>query len=227
MLKIFDNKFKNKSYPDYWNRYLNLFADKQNFEIPISQGNFVVVDVESTGLNPKKDRILSIGALKIHNNEIFVKESFEIYIQQSAYNPESARIHGIIKNGRIQKFSETDAMKMFIEYIRSDIIVGHSITFDITILNVTLKRIVGDKLKNKILDTIELYKRLKGGDFRLGDSTSLDKLCDEFNIPKSDRHTASGDALITGILFLKIISRLRERKVLTLKELLKTKNFLL
>lgn len=50
---------------------------------------------------------------------------------------------------------------------------------------------------------------------------SLDELCDFFQIKKHDRHTASGDAFLTGIIFLKIISRLKVRhKNLSLKDLL-------
>ncbi len=226
MLKFLGNKFRKKSFPEYWVNYLKLFENKPNLSIPISQSSFVVIDVESTGLSPKKDLILSIGAVKVRNLEICVRETFEVYLLQENYKPENVSIHGILKNSKKEKIKETKAMRLFIEFIQDSILVGHSIAFDIAIINETFKRILGDTIKNRRLDTIDLYKRMKGGDFRLGDSVSLDKLCDEFNIPKSDRHNAAGDALITAILFLKLITRLREREILTLKELFRKKNLL-
>jgi len=67
------------------------------------------------------------------------------------------------------------------------------------------------KLKNKSIDTGILYKKLEG---KKNAHFSLDKLSDEFNISKHDRHTASGDAYITALLFLKILSKLKkERKI--------------
>lgn len=224
MFKLFKKKRYLENFPDCWKNYLSNFSHKQDLNIPINNTSFIVLDVESNGLNPKKDKILSIGAVKIINNQIDVNQSLELFLNQSEFNPEAVPIHGILKNGNTQKVTEQYAMKKLVEYLGNNIIVGHSIIFDISIINETLKKYVNDRLQNKYLDTVNLYKRLKGGDFKFGDSTSLDVLSDEFNIPKSDRHNAAGDAFITAILFLKITARLKHRGVETLGDLLKPKN---
>ncbi|MCB0746334.1 MAG: 3'-5' exonuclease [Ignavibacteriales bacterium] len=200
---------------------------KSNLRIPISEAKFVVLDVESNGLDPQKDKILSIGAVTFSDNQIDVSNSFELFLEQSEFSSEAVLIHGILKNGNLEKISEQEAMKKLVRYIDNKIIVGHSITFDIAIINETLKKYVDDKLQNKYLDTVNLYKRLKGGDYKDSNPTSLDILSDEFNIPKSDRHNAAGDAMITAILFLKIVSRLKQRGVNTLEDLFKVKRTLI
>ncbi len=226
MLSVFLNKFKRKDFPDCWKNYLKNFEVEKNYSIPISNARFTVLDVESNGLNPKHDKILSIGAVKIYNNEIDIADVYEVYIDQEEFNPESAPIHGILKNGGAKKISEQDALKGLVAFISGDVIVGHRIVFDISIINETLKRYVGEKLLNKTIDTMNLYKRFKGADFKVGESVSLDKLSDEFNIPKNDRHNAAGDALITALLFLKLAARLKRRGVETLGDLLRVKNSL-
>ncbi|MCB0743073.1 MAG: 3'-5' exonuclease [Ignavibacteriae bacterium] len=200
---------------------------KSNLRIPISEAKFVVLDVESNGLDPQKDKILSIGAVTFSDNQIDVSNSFELFLEQSEFSSEAVLIHGILKNGNLEKISEQEAMKKLVGYIDNKIIVGHSINFDIAIINETLKKYVDDKLQNKYLDTVNLYKRLKGGDYKASNPTSLDILSDEFNIPKSDRHNAAGDAMITAILFLKIVSRLKQRGVNTLEDLFKVKRTLI
>jgi len=219
---------KNKAeLPQYFQKYLSYFENINFNKLKIKEINFTVLDVESNGLNPKKDKILSIGAVKIINGQIDISTSFEIFIDQKEYNSETAPIHGILKNGKQKKVSELEAIKKLLDFVKADIIVGHSIQFDISIINETIKRHTNNKLLNKSLDTINLYKRFMGGDFKPGKSTSLDNLSEEFNIPKSDRHNAAGDSFITAILFIKLVSKLQLRGVENVVDLLKHKKTLI
>ena len=226
MLEFFKKKNR-ANLPECWKEYLDHFNTKKNINVPIDECTFTVLDVESNGFNPKEDKILSIGAVKIKNNQIDVSNTLEIFLDQEEFNPDTVPIHGIRKNTDYIKESEQIAMRKLVKYIGDDVIVGHSITFDIGIINETLKKYVADKLKNYTIDTVSLYTRFKGGDFKIGTTTSLDFLSDEFNIPKSDRHNAAGDALITAILFMKLVSRLNHRGVKNLKDLLKDRKVLI
>jgi len=212
-----------KNRPDYIREYNELFANEK--KVSVSDARFVIFDTETTGLNLLKDRILSIGAISITGNKIDVANSLEVYVDQDKFNVETVKIHGILKNGNLKKFTEEETIEKFIRYIKDGFLVAHHINFDVEIINKALKRMKFPRLRNKLIDTGEIYKMTL-------DKTSpnqffsLDELCKIYNISKHDRHTASGDAYITGILFLKIMGQLKKKfPELELEDLyMKTKN---
>lgn len=212
---------KNKDYPAFWIDYQKQFHD--NLPQTIEENTFVVFDTETTGFDIKKDRILSIGALKVHQKSIDISMVFERYVSQNTFNPESVAIHGIIKNDLIAKISEEDAVKEFLNYIGNSVLVGHHIAFDVGMINQVLNRMGLPKLKNKTLDTMLLYRatRINSNLIDKGRSYSLDELAENLNISVKDRHTSAGDAYITAIAFLKTVSRLSNQKNGRLKDLVK------
>lgn len=215
------NKKENKVLPDYFLEYEDSFLNAP--KLAINETRFVVFDTETTGFNRMRDRVLSIGAVSLIDNTLNVNDSFEVYLKQEIFNPETVHIHGILKEGSITKISELEALKSFLKYIGNSILVGHHINFDIMMMNQILVRNQLPEIKNKTLDTEHLYRTSKHTVYQNTlpkERYTLDKLCDELNVSKSDRHTASGDALITAILFLKIIARLDKKNDLTVKDLL-------
>lgn len=211
--------FKHKNHPSFWKTYSKKFKLKKPTSIETTR--FVVFDTETTGLNSSTDKILSIGAISIVNNTIEVSDSFEIYLKQDEFNPETVEIHGILKEGDLHKTSEAHAIERFIAYIGNAVLVAHHTAFDIEMINTSLKRLKLPKLKNKTIDTGILYKKLAG---KKDLHVTLDVLCKEFNIPKHDRHTASGDAYITALLFLKIISKLKQERKIHYSDLFRSSN---
>ena len=210
------NWFKHKDYPEYWNTYSNHFKTKKSNDLDTTR--FIVFDTETTGLNPSKDRILSIGAISVIGNKIDIADSFEIYLKQDTFNADTVEIHGILKEGNITKVEEKVAIIQFLEYIKDAVLVAHHAAFDIAMINESLTRLGLPKLKNKTLDTGILFKKTtlhKAKDKHYG----LDELSDTFNIKKHDRHTASGDAYITGLIFLKTVSFLKKTNTITIKDL--------
>ncbi|WP_439129085.1 3'-5' exonuclease [Polaribacter sp.] len=211
---------KNKTtLPFFWKEYeLNI---QNTQKLPIKETRFVTFDTETTGFSKKDDRILSIGAISLTDNIINVNDNFEIYLDQKIFKPETVKIHGILKNGDIKKVDEITAIQQFLKYIKNAVLVGHHVGFDVGMINEMLFRYGLPKLKNKVIDTGNLYRKSKHlvykNEFK---NYTLDELCDELNISKSDRHTANGDALITAIAFLKILSRLNRKKDLQFKDLL-------
>ena len=195
-----------KKLPGFWSAYLNTFQSSPSGSI--EDLRFVVLDTETTGFDLGRDRILCIGAVCLIGNTIEVNKSLEIYIKQEHYDRESAEIHCIIKDERRPCVSEEEALKFFLEYIGSAVLVAHHANFDISMINNALKRNGLPSLMNKVLDTGVLYKKtlLNSPLLERRESYSLDHLADKFNISKKDRHTALGDAYITAIALLKILS---------------------
>ena len=211
--------FKKKKYPVFWNDYLRKFKTPQ--PKTVENTRFVVFDTETTGFDTLKHRILSIGAVSIFNKIINVSDSIEVYLKQEKFKAETVEIHGILKEGNLLKINENEAIEQFINYLGNAVLVAHHAAFDIEMINNALKRLNLPKLKNKCIDTGILYKKLEG---KKESHFSLDVLCAEFNIPKHDRHTASGDAFITALLFLKIISKLKKERTVYYSDLFRTGN---
>lgn len=201
---IFDwFKKVSKEYPKFWENYLNHF--KQDTEVSLPK-RYVVFDCETTGLDHRKDVILSIGAVAVIENAVIVKDTFEVFLKQEVYNPETASIHGILKEGKEEKIVEAEAIIRFLEFIKNATLVGHNVNFDIEMINQALKRLNVGKLKNDNIDTDAMYQKFKG--LQADQHSTLDELCNVLKVEKSDRHTASGDAFITSLVFLKLKKKL-------------------
>ena len=210
--------FKTKSYPNFWVEYSNLFKEAQNQDL--KDLRFVVFDTETTGLHIKNDRILSIGCVAIQNLQIKVADQLECYLRQENFNADTVKIHGLLKKGAFKQVDEQEAILKFLKYVDNSVLVAHHASFDVAMINSSLKRMGLPKLKNKVIDTGELFRKTKINQTK--NHFSLDELAKYFNIPLHDRHTASGDAFITALIFLKIISVLSKRSLYSLSDLLKS-----
>lgn len=195
---------KKRVYPQFWELYLECFKLSKQKSSPES---YVVFDTETTGLEHSKDVMLSIGAIKVNQNSIHVNQTFELYIKQDVFRASSVPIHGILKEGSLEKVVEAEAVIRFTNFIKDAVLVGHHVEFDINMVNQALKRLGAGKLKNEKMDTDAMYRKLKG--WQEDQHTSLDELCTVFKIPMNDRHTALGDAYITAIAFLKLNHRIQ------------------
>lgn len=210
--------FTKKKYPDFWNRYADSFAN--GLPKLVQDTKFVVLDTETTGFDVKEDRILSIGAVVLHQQMIRPKEAFELFLEQERYTEETAKIHGILKTGKKARVTEIAALKHTLKTLENAVLVCHHTGYDLAMLNNALRRNGLPKLKNKTLDTAKLYyKTLSRNKQQETDGHStLDDLAKTYGISQKDRHTALGDAYITAIAFLRILEKLRAA---TLNELLK------
>jgi DNA polymerase-3 subunit epsilon len=219
---IFGNR--KKGFPEFWQSYLQYFESKPHKRTPIEDLTFVIFDTETTGLNPKTDKILSFGAIRLSANKMSVSESLESYVQQTKNNKDAVLIHGILQNGKEDKKSEEEAVIEFVNYIKDAILVGHNVAFDIAIVNEALKRLKVGSLKNKSLDTAKTAIRVDAhspNDMIKSSDYMLDALCKKYNISMSNRHTAAGDAFITGVLLMKLLVHLKKRGVKMRGELLR------
>ena len=211
---------KKKDYPNFWLEYINRFENEN--KTPIEKTRFVAFDTETTGFDRKLDRVVSIGAVSILNKTIPINENFELYVEQAVFKAETVKIHGIMKKGTLKRVEELEAIKQFLAYIKNDVLIAHHARFDFNMVNEMLLRHGLGKLKNKFIDTGHLFKKSKHIIYQENlKNYSLDELCKELNVPKVDRHTASGDALITAMIFLKISSRLNKKNQLNWGYLMK------
>ncbi|MDW8848740.1 3'-5' exonuclease [Flavobacterium sp. MMLR14_040] len=187
----------NKEYPDFWKDYLTKFETKPN--------RFVVLSTETSGLNPNKDVILSLGAFSIIDDSIVIKDSFESVLLQYKFLHDNGLSNEFIIESKMIKMEEPAALEAFINFVGNAVLVGHHINFDIEMLNSALERLDCGRLKNEALDVDMMYRKLTD----INDKQfSLDDLGEIFKIPKSDRNSSSEDAYRIALLFLKLKSRL-------------------
>lgn len=210
-------------YPSFWKDYQNALKT----ELPrfAHETTYVALDTETTGFDFDKDRILAIGAVKIHEFKISVKDTLEVYTQQERFNPDTVPIHGIIHHPKYQTVDELEMLKQFLAYIKNAPLIAHHAHFDIGMINEALKRHGLPPLKNKILDTMYFYRRglITSNLVDKERSYSLDEVAQKLDVPLKDRHTATGDAYITALVFLKLWrkwdrdNKLKTRKLLRLQ----------
>ena len=207
--------------PDFWKTYEGSFQN--GLPESVKETNFVVFDTETTGFNFKNDRILSIGALRMQNGTIKAKEAFEVFLNQDTFDAKTVEIHGILKKGKVKQIPEIEGLKKLLRLLENAVLVAHHVGFDVGMVNAALKRNGLPKLLNRELDTAVLFnKSLPRSKRKIEGHYSLDELSEQFNIPKTDRHTALGDAYITAIAFCHILEKL---KPASLEKLLKKDRF--
>lgn len=211
-----------QKYADFYLSYLKTYSGLDASK-SIYHQSFVVLDTETTGLNLQSDSILSIGAVRIHNNTIDITDSLSTIVKNNQLpTQEAVAIHGLVQT-KIKGQSEAESIAALFKYIGSDIIVGHSVAFDIAMLNKLSKKYNGGDIKNQILDTSYLTKRL---DYPSDPNSlerkeyTLDKLIMRFKILPKARHTADGDTFITAIVFMKLMDKLNKRGVTKVGQLI-------
>ena len=187
----------NKELPEFWKTYLSKFDKKSN--------RYVVISAETTGLNPHKDVILSIGAFAVVDDSIFIGDSFETILLQYKYLHDNKLSNEFIIESKMNKLGETDAIKSLIEFIGNSVLVGHHVDFDVEMINVVLEKLECGRLKNEALDIDMMH-------LKLNDITdkqfSLNQLSEIYKIPHSEINSSTEDAYKTALLFLKLKSRL-------------------
>ena len=202
--------------PEWYQFYGRLNDDPPSPQLPLEQINFIVLDVESTGLNPQKDRLLSIGALQLVHNQINLKGALELHLDppNAHEKTEAIAIHGLVPSTADRNYvEEEDALRQLLAFIGNSVLVGHHLGFDLAILNNALLRIGIPKLRNKVIDTFLLAQKLDKPSYHTNPQQyGLDQLARQFSIPLSDRHTALGDCYITAILLMKMLHKLKGRK---------------
>lgn len=188
----------------YGARFENTWTDAT----PHGEVRFVVLDSETTGLDPRRDRLVTIGALAVAAGELCLDDTYEALLPVT-HNTAAVTVHGITRDQSRGGVEEPVALERLLEYLRDGVIVGHHIAHDVETLNAGYERHFGFELRNRTLDTMELALHVEraggfGGRERFG-SFSLDALCTAFGVVPRDRHTAAGDAFMTALVFQRLL----------------------
>lgn len=189
-------------------RYRKCFEETWNDDTPIDRVRFVVLDSETTGLDPSTDRIITIGAVAVDDGEILLEDSFEALLT-ATHNTSAVTVHGVTRDESRGGLEEPEALERFLDYLRDGVIVGHHIGHDVGTFDAGYERHWGFRMSNRSLDTMDLTLHLERDGAFSGRPQirhfTLDALCDMFGVIPHDRHTASGDAFMTAQVFLRLL----------------------
>lgn len=193
---------------DFVLEYEALFEKKVSKLRPVSQLRFVVLDTETTGLDTKKDYVVSFGAIAVMDYRMLVKQSIETYLNAPMQKEASLKVHEILYPNGVTPLK--DFAEDLLKFVGNDIIVGHHIGFDLKMLEKILVNFGLQGMLNPVMDTYALAIRLEKGphyDPRMAKpgEYSLDALCERYGIALDDRHTAAGDAFLTAQLLMKLL----------------------
>lgn len=169
----------------------------------LKNAQFVCIDVETTGLDTKKDRVIELAGIIFTQTEII--DEFESLIDPGMEIPkESQAIHNISNEMVKGQPKIAEILPKFLAFIGKRVIVGHCIQFDIDILSEEAARtnIPCTLHKNRFIDTLRLA-RLYGE----SPSNSLDMLRRHFNIQEEGAHRAKGDVLVNIQVFRHLTHR--------------------
>lgn len=150
----------------------------------------VVVDVETTGLDYTKEKIIEFAAVKLADNKII--DTFETLINPHQHIRKSSKaIHGISEEDLNDAPEELDIYPKIFEFIGDSAIVAHNAVFDFSFLNRTSKRLFEKELTNNYIDTQMMFKEV----YPQFESCGLDCLVAVFGKDNEKRHRAMGDAM--------------------------------
>jgi DNA polymerase III epsilon subunit family exonuclease len=181
--------------------------------------DFVVVDVEATGAKTPPNRLIELGAYRIHEGRIVDKFL-------SLVNPEIPIPRFVVAlTGITNEMVKTapvfaDIAPRWLDFVSESVLVAHNAPFDTSFLNHEISRVYpGHRMVNPHLCTVRLSRRA------LPELTNhrLDTIASHFSIPIISRHRAGSDALATAKLFLLLLSRLEEEHGIT--DLAAARNF--
>jgi DNA polymerase III subunit epsilon len=190
---------------------------ESTLEIPLSEMQAVVFDLETTGFNPNNgDEILSIGAVLIQGDRFQDARHFYRLINPKRKVPD----HIMELTGITNEMAENGADLMqglhdFFDFAGKRVLIAHGSGHDKQFLNSALWRTSKVNLTHRMLDTMMMAKWLdpKAGAY------GLDEVLQRYGVPIAQRHHALHDSLMTAALYFKFLERIADKQVTTLGEL--------
>lgn len=205
------------SRPDYYDFDLFQSFERSHAldERKLSELSYTVFDTETTGLNPRQgDEIIQIGASRIVNSKLLRNEYFDQLIDPERHlSAASTAIHGITPEMLVGQPVIGKVLPAFHAFAAETVLVAHNAAFDMRFLQLK-EAATGCRFDHPVLDTLLLSAVIHPHQ----ESHRLEAIAERFGIPIIGRHTAMGDAIVTGEVFLRMIPLLAEMGIVTLRQ---------
>ncbi len=210
---------------------LTIFAKKKKAlpdpGTPITDGRYVLIDTELTGLDEHRDSIVSVGAVRMNGSRIDLGDTFyRLVSPRTRLKPESVIIHEITPSEVVASPDIGAVLAEFLGFCDDDVLVGHFISIDLAFLNREMRRLRKGEIRNGAIDTFSIYEWLRNREksrdcfvtplegYRLYDIIKC------FGIEVNGLHNAVMDAYATAQLFQRFLPLLSEAGVKDMDDLL-------
>ena len=161
--------------------------------------DYTVLDLEMTGLAPKRDKVIEIGAVRVRNGEI--ADTYGTLVRPGMSIPETVvQLTGITDEMAALGKEENVAMQELLQFIGDDILVGHNLIFDYSFLKRSAVN-HGLPFVHQGIDTLKLARHFLPD----AESRRLEDLCTYYHIETAHHHRAVDDAACTAEIFVKFM----------------------
>ena len=176
---------------------------------PPASGRWVVVDVESSGLDALHDSLIAVGALAVVDGAIDLADSFEVVLRQDEPSTvDNIEVHGIGGTEQTEGQDPAEALTGFLDFVGKDPLVAFHAPFDAMMLRRAIDRHLGASFRRQWLDLADIAPLVwPKYASRL---TGLDDWLAAFDIPVAFRHRAIADCLVTAQLLLMVLPAARD-----------------
>ena len=188
-------------------------VDDQSSIIQSSRGQdfkdeYIVFDIETTGLSKLQNRIIEIGAVKIKDEKII--DVFHTFIDPETHlSSKIKELTGITDDMLVGKPLEEEVIPQFLDFCGRSVLVAHNANFDVGFIRNAADRLLGRELHNTVLDTVELSRLLLPNI----KNHKLNTVAEHFEIKLENHHRADNDAQATAEILLKCFEMLKEKNI--------------
>lgn len=173
------------------------------------EGEWVSLDLETTGMNPASDHILSLAAVPLREGKVLLSERFTRRIRpERGFDIESIRHHHITPEEAAQGVSVTQAVREFLAWLGARTLLGYYLDFDLRMLNPHVRNICGFSLPNRqqdLADRVLAEQRRRSPD--VPPNLDFAYIAQVLDVPVIGRHTALGDATTVALCWLALQSK--------------------
>jgi DNA polymerase-3 subunit epsilon len=173
----------------------------------------LVLDCETTGLNPRIDEVIAVAAIVIRGNRIVTSEAYKALIRADRVpTSESIKVHRLRARDVAGGRPVHEVLPELLRFIGGRPIVGYYVDFDVRMLDKYVLRYIEAKLPNRRIEVSEIYYALKYGGAPPGTVLDLrfQSILADLGIPSLEQHDAFNDALMTAMMYVQLRD-MRER----------------
>jgi DNA polymerase III subunit epsilon len=217
-LAAYQQASRGESRPEYYDFNLFNFQDTGiDLDRRLVELAYTVFDTETTGLEPSAgDEIIQVGAVRVVNSRLLRQEIFDQLIDpRIPLKPEGIPIHGITEDMVRGQPTIDVVLPAFHEFCTDTVLVAHNAAFDMRFLQLK-EASTGLRFQQPVLDTLLLSAVIHPNQ----ESHRLESIAERLGINVIGRHTALGDAFVTGEVFLKMVGLLNDMGIHTLRQAL-------